>query len=583
MTDGADTGFKLGRVGTTRLLIGLTQGLLSYALYRAVEAKFWPATDPAAFATVFTLLGLVPLILLGGAGGMRPRTLLGWTLAAGAVVTAFAAHAATRSADGLGSPALFAALVGAVWVFVGHHLVHGADQSRRLVAPYPVYFDLAWKHAVQLVLAYLFLGVFWLVLLLGAALFGLIGVKAVGELIAKPWFFLPVSAAVFAAAVHLTDVRASLTRGARTLALALLSWLTPLMGGLTIAFLLALPFTGLKPLFEIGSATAILLGAAAALIVFLNAAYQDGETPPPAVLRWSGRAVAVALAPLLAIAAYGLWLRVGQYGWTPSRVVVAACVLVGSVYAVGYAAAALIPGGAWMKRLEATNVFNAVVVLLVLLALCTPLADPARIAVGSQVARLERGAVSPDEFDWDFLRFRSARYGAEALKRLAKSADPKVAAAAQAAQNRESPLSDVPVDRVVTQVDLKAIKIFPAGRSLPASLAGATFPNAYVPCLTTTESGCEAYFADLDGDRREELLVAQNGSAVVLAETTGGWRVVGRFMQLCEADQDGLRAGRFAPVARPYADLESGGRTLRFTEEDDFAACPGRATAAVER
>lgn len=580
MDEAVDAGLQR-RVGWTRLAIGLVQGFLLYALFKAGEAKVWPATDRALLSALLLTAAYVPLTLLAGAGAMRRVPILVWSGVVAAALAAFAVHAVTRGAplDGaayggdFGPGALAAAVFGAAWTFVLWHLVQGADQARRLVAPYPVYFDVAWQHAVQLALSWLFTGAFWLVLFLGAALFGLIGIEALGELIAKDWFAAPATSVVFAAAVHLTDVKAGLTRGARTLALALLSWLTPVLGGLTIAFLLALPFTGLDPLFAVGSATGVLLGAAAALIVFLNAAYHDGEAEPPAVLRWSGRAVAVALVPLLAIAVYGLALRVGQYGWTPSRVTVAAALLVGSVYALGYAAAALIPGGRWMKRLEATNVLNAVVILFVLLALFTPIADPARIAVASQVARLERGAATADEFDWEFLRFRSERYGREALQRLKASDDPAVAAAAAKALALKEPTAPF-VDTPSRAEQAEAIRVHPAGRALPASLLSQPLAG-YAPCLTgRTPGGCDAFFADLDGDGREDLLVAGGGGTAVLSEAAGAWEVVGRVEPICSAELAAMKAGRFKVVPKRGADLEVGGQRLEFTPDTIPSPCP---------
>src|SRR5262249_55112898 len=184
---------------------------------------------------------------------------------------------------------------------------------------------------------------------------------------------IPATPFVAACALHLTDARAGFVEGARTLALALLSWLLPVMTLFAIAFVLALPFTGLEPLWSTRRATAILLVAAAALVILINAAYQDGRYDSPAPLRYASRAAALMLVPLVGLAAYGLSLRVTQYGWTTERVNAAACIVVASCYALGYAATAL----GWRRRLagiEATNIATALVVLAVLLALFTPVA-----------------------------------------------------------------------------------------------------------------------------------------------------------------------------------------------------------------
>ena len=108
---------------------------------------------------------------------------------------------------------------------------------------------------VQLALSIAFAGAFWLLLFLGAALFNIIGLSFLGDLIEQGWFALPLTGLAFATAVHLTDVRDGLIRGVRTIALMLLSWLLLVLTVLVGGFLAALPFTGLDGLWETGSAT----------------------------------------------------------------------------------------------------------------------------------------------------------------------------------------------------------------------------------------------------------------------------------------------------------------------------------------
>ena len=71
----------------------------------------------------------------------------------------------------------------------------------------------------------------------------------------------------------------------------------------------------------------------------------------------------------VAIAAFALSLRVGQYGWTPDRIEATAACVIGAGYALGYAAAALPMLGPWMRLLERVNVVMALVVMATALAL----------------------------------------------------------------------------------------------------------------------------------------------------------------------------------------------------------------------
>lgn len=356
-----------------RLTVGFLQGVGLHVLYRTATFGLWPATEGLVFAPLVLVTVFVPAVVLLGLGDMRPRSLVFWALAVAAALAGLAMHDIHRG--GYGELWPFAsgredsriAPSGRLWMatvvglFIAHALATAADADRRLFPAYGRLFDASWKLAVQLVLAAAFVGAFWLLLHLGAALFTLIEVEFFSELIRRPWFAAPATTLAFAAAVHLTDVRAGMVRGMRALKLTLLSWLLPMLALIVASFLAALLFAGLDPLWRTRFASPLLLLAAAALVLLVNAAYQEGDpaNPPPRLLRWTGRLAALALAPLTAIAAYGVSLRVAQYGWTPDRILATACIAVVGCYAVGYALAALRPRP-WLKGIEATNVGRGV-------------------------------------------------------------------------------------------------------------------------------------------------------------------------------------------------------------------------------
>src|SRR5690606_36533028 len=145
----------------------------------------------------------------------------------------------------------------------------------------------------------------------------------------------------------------------------------------------------------------------------------------------------VLLVPLVGLALWGIALRIGQHGLTPERSIAAACAAVGAVHAVGYAIAAVKPGP-WMRPLERTNIIGGVVAVAAVLALYTPLADPAQLSVADQMRRLEAGRVSAEDFDYGFLRFEAGRSGRGALDRLAASQDPEIARRAREARQVQS-------------------------------------------------------------------------------------------------------------------------------------------------
>jgi hypothetical protein len=562
----------------TRLAIGLAQGVLLFLLHHADDTKTWPATQPLLFAPLLVCVLMVPLIVLGGLSAMRRTPLVVWSAVATVLAAVLAVHAAWTGAapDRIGagalSPAVFPAV--AALLFIAHHLIQPAEAARKPVAPYAEYFDLAWMHGVQLALSIAFTGVFWIVIALGGALFKLIGIDAIQKLTNEAAFAMPATCVMFAAAVQLTDVRAGLVRGVRSVALTLLAWLLPLMTLIAAGFLASLPFTGLAPLWKTKAATALLLSAAAHLIVLINAAYQDGTEPGPVVLRWAARIAGVLLIPIAILAGYALFLRVDQYGLTPERVFAAAFVVVAGGYALGYAIAAIRPGS-WMKTLEPTNLLMAVVAVVLLVALFTPIADPARLSVNSQAQRLEAGKVAPEKFDYQFLRFDSGRYGREALDRLKADKNPDIAKrAADAGAMKEKAYA--PANR---GPDFANMKVYPAGKVLPDSFKTQDWTaNDSDAVCTFAGMQCAALVLDIDGDGADEVLLASGGSFDVFKSTGHGWRRIAQASSSCPGlDIDAaLKAGTVRteePTAR--RDLLVGDQRLVLAPTGD--GCNGSA------
>jgi len=575
-------------LGPIRIGIGLLQGLGLYGLQRSADGdiKLWPATEPLLFGPLLLVVAFLPLVLLAGVGRLRPVTLAIWTAVAGVALALLGLHdIARQSADTLSRVPFLSApvvLFSAAALFISHHLVAPADFERRRIASFPAYFDTTWKAGVQLAMSLGFTGAFWILLLLGAALFKVIGLSFLEDLLRETWFAIPVTFLVFAVAVHLTDVRDGLIRGVRTVALMLLSWLLLVMTVLAAGFLAALPFTGLEALWETGNATSLVLAAAAALIILINTAYQDGrpDNLPPLVLRFAVRVAAVLLTPLVVLAVLGLSLRIGQYGLTPDRIIAAACALVGVAYAAGYGWAALSPfwrKGDWMRPLERTNIWTALLTVAVILLLFSPALDPARLSVMDQVARLERGAVTPDKFDYHFLRFESGNVGQAALARLARSGNAAIAAPALAAQKNENRNDEQPT---VEDLAAPTIEIWPTGAApLPAGVL--TSADRYNLRRCQPVSPCVATRRDLNGDGTMEILIAGQYDVWVFNPDGDGWRMLGFFSQRCRGDvrpdpREALRAGRLRAVKPVWPDLVfADGRQVAQFHSDDIPDCEG--------
>jgi hypothetical protein len=383
----------------------------------------------------------------------------------------------------------------------------------------------------------------------------------------------------FALAVQITSERISLVTGARTIALLLLGWLLPVLTLFAVAFLGSLAFTGLAPLWATGHATALLVTAGASLIVLINATYQDGgeEHLPASILRLSARVAALALAPITIIAFYSIWLRVEQYGLTPQRTIGLALIALGACYAAGYVLASVSPGR-WLRPLETTNVAAATLCVGLIVSLLTSVADPIRLSVDDQVARLRSGRTELAKFDFNFLRFEAGRYGLEALQQLAqdKSTPAAIAIAAKAdeARQRKQPDGSPATQAAELSVDdlRKKITVLPAGATLPDTFLTQDWTTALSSprtCVRDATPGfrCEALLADIDRDNAPEILLRSNSYDIAVFHQTpdGKWSLLGRFGTVeCDTGTPGNFASGTIRTAPPqFNDLEIKGHRLR--------------------
>lgn len=593
------------RVGLSRIAVGAIQGLVLYLLYFAAKSDAWPATERYLFAPSLLVILIAPVLLMSSLGHLTLRKASIWLGFVAVVIAALGFYDVWRgdtfamqvSYDGdhararYPSPLLFVFLVAGF--FIAHSLLLSAAQDQRRVARYATHFETAWKLIIQLIFSGAFVGVLWAVLWLGAALFMLVKLDFLKELLQKSWFAIPVTTFGFACAMHITDVRPAIVRGIRSLLLVLLSWILPITTLIVVGFLVSLPLTGLQSLWATKSATAILLVAAATLIILINSAFQNGEVTSgiARVVRWAVKLAALALIPVVAIAIYALWLRVNEYGWTTDRIIAAACLLIAGSYACGYARAVF--QSSWMRAMAPTNVATAYLILLVLLALFSPISDPARISVNHQLARLQAGRTTVNNFDFEYLRFQGARYGREALERLKNEAQGTDAAAIREKAERALALKYLhqAPQAIASANDISAnITVWPKQERLPESFTAQNWGAYKQPwelpmCLRQARTSCDAFVVDMTGEGKTGiLLLPAPGSTpgVIFVENPDGtWSLFGnlpRELTGCEAYRQKMIAGEYQLKPARTKELEIGGHRFEVQKRDATGAvkCPPR-------
>jgi hypothetical protein len=311
----------------------------------------------------------------------------------------------------------------------------------RFRTPYAEVYHHIWTDAISAAGALAFTGLSWVALAILAELFQLLKLDFLKDLMGEGWFGWTFSALAFGAALGVLRNELKVLAMLRTVVLLVLSLLAvPLAVGLVV-FLLATAVSGPQVLWEATrSATPILLTCAAGAFVLtcVIVRQDDAAMTRNRAMRLAALALAVVILPLAVFAAVSLGLRLEQYGLAPERLWGMVAVLVACAWGAGYWVA-LIRGrtGGWARALRQANFLLAVGACLLGLLLALPILDFGRISTASQLHRLESGQVSPDKFDYAALRWDFGDAGRQALARLAKAPDARVAELAQAALDQK--------------------------------------------------------------------------------------------------------------------------------------------------
>lgn len=562
-------------------LAGLIQGWLLWWLWQSVELQAWPAGQPLVHGGLLFAVVATPLVVY-------------WTEAIDGMGTRFRALAITACAllfGALGSYTAWAsgdvqparnvrpaiALAAVVLGFVGVSLLVGFDRAARRWR-YARLFFYAWRNVILSLTAAAMTAAVWVVLAAGAGLMGLIDAGWVMALIKKPAFIFPVTGLVVAGSFALGLARAAMVEAIRRFWLSIAAWLLLLVLAFALAWVAMLPFSGLDSLFGTQSAALIMLWFAALAVKFANCAYQDGNIkwPYPVWCSWLAQAAWLSLIPVVGIAWWALGLRVVQHGWTEQRLWAALIAALAMVYALGYALS-LRDWNTWMRSMARTNIVAAWALCLGLVAFISPLADVQRLGVSLHLDRVaaQGGQLAPD---WDYLRWRSGRFGREALQALAagQGLPAGVDWAGQAAQALARSSRDGDARQPMTAAEVIArFNVHPRGRALPDAFVQQVMSSPvdwrWRGCLAGPDR-CSVWLGDLNSDGRNELVLLGKGRSGVRSSVWGydgqAWTRVAEVLVPPDAvPTDDAQLDSAGPAPSLWNDLMIGGHRFRVRPE----------------
>ncbi|NIJ18898.1 MFS family permease [Sphingomonas naasensis] len=344
--------------------------------------------------------------------------------------------------------------------------------------PYPVVHDHAWTNVVLFGACCVFVVIVFALAWLLAMLFDLIKIAFLKDLLQEDWFWRGLIGLAFGSALGLLREHDAVVRLLQRVVALVLAVLAPVLAIGLVLFVLALPFTGLDALWEATkSTTPILLFCVVGALVLANAVIgnapaQERGSPP---LRVGAIGLAAVMLPLAVLAAIATGLRVGQYGFTPERLWAIVFVGIACLWGAGYLVALARGRRDWMARVRPMNLMLAFIVCGVALVLATPLVGFNAISTRDQVARLESGKVTPEQFDWRALAFDFGAPGRAALARLQRSANATIKARANDVAKANGRWDIEDSSRETRQRDEvgKNTRVLPQGGALPQGLSEA--------------------------------------------------------------------------------------------------------------
>lgn len=415
------------------VVIALIQGLALAYFYQGIENQMWPGTDLTWLTGLVTFFVSFPTLFLLIAGkhdfNAIIKTLLPFTL----LISCLGAYTGYQQSA---YPDLFSTYF--VFSFVTLIACFKAIMYIKLKAnqqaiTYQSLFLASWRNAVIFAVSFLFTAIFFGILHLGAALFDLLGIELFTNLLREEWFWVPAITLAFSFAIHVFRKISHLADNISVILQTLMKFLLPILVLVSLGFLITLPFTGLDKLWETRSGSFLLLWLTALSLFFVNAIYHKGsENKPYQVLLHRFVLIGVLILPLFSvISAYGIFSRIGQYGFTPDRLWALSIWFILSCFTFSYAVGILRYRDNWLLAQSKINVVMGLVVLAFVLLVSSPILNFKAISSNSQMARYYNGDITLQDIDfWYFSRNlgKPGFHAMQALKTEIADSDPEIVA-----------------------------------------------------------------------------------------------------------------------------------------------------------
>ncbi len=561
------------------LFVALLQGLALLLLHQALELRFWPQGQPQWLFAFYAFALTAPTLLLLALEEGRIRRLITWILPFSLLVALLGFYLGWQATppDKVPVSSLLWAMVGALSIAGFIALIYCQSLVAGEPLSYSRLFRYSWRNFLTLGLALLFALCVWGLLMLWAWLFRAIQVHFFYDLFTEPWFYYPALALAQGFGVIIFRSQERVIDTITRIQQALMKFLLVLLVFVALLFAAALPFTGLEPLWETKSGSSLILWLQALMLFFVNAVYQDepDQRPYPLLLH-RFIALGVALLPVFsAIAFYGLSLRVQQYGWTVGRCWGFLVWALLALFSLGYLWGLLRFRDNWLFSVSRINVGMGLILLALMLLTASPLLDFRKIAVASQLQRVEAGVTPLEKLDFQYFRRSLARPGYLALENLKREfgeSRPDILLKIETAYYGYRDVDDIDVAKDIFLRNLRRADDDPLPDGLDEALHQWAQDNRW------SLARAQAFYlqpVDLDGDGEQDYLLVQINDRYDQVYLFTRHQHIWRRTQMSQVNDRGdrqpleplLEAGQLELVPPRWQLLKIGDRLFQLREE----------------
>jgi hypothetical protein len=258
-----------------------------------------------------------------------------------------------------------------------------------------------------------------------AALLKTLEVEFFERLFNEPAFFMPFIGAIGGVSIAMIRGQRSVLGALRYILLLFARIAMPIMALFTLTLLIVLAIKGPSAVYATEYPGGMMLMLAFAGMLIFNGVYQNGEGgSPPLWLRIATLVALVGFPVYSGLATHAFFIRVGEYGLTPPRIIGLAVSALAFAYALVCVAGLLSEfrwrAPRWMAPIAALNMAMALLCIATLTLLASPVLNLWAMSARSQELRVISGAIAPEKFDFGYLKFELGPWGARALDRLSK-------------------------------------------------------------------------------------------------------------------------------------------------------------------